>query len=109
LIIEKGFQVLSSTQIAGIPSSFAPPMNFVPLSEKNSFTLPRIASVNFKRWAVLFSCLSCRVVHIEVIEEMSTSSFINALRRFMAIRGKVKEFFSDRGTKFIGGAKELGL
>jgi hypothetical protein len=27
----------------------------------------------------------------------------------MAIRGKVKEFFSDRGTNFIGGAKELEL
>jgi hypothetical protein len=27
----------------------------------------------------------------------------------MAIRGKVKEFFSDRGTNFIGGAKELGI
>jgi hypothetical protein len=52
----------------------------------------RGGSVNSKRWAVLFSCLSCRAVHIEVIEEMSTSSFINAFRRFMAIRGKVKEF-----------------
>jgi glutaredoxin-related protein len=40
---------------------------------------------------------------------MSTSSFINALRRFMAIRGKVKEFFSDRGTHYIGGAKQLGI
>jgi hypothetical protein len=51
----------------------------------------RGGSVNSKRWAVIFSCLSCRAVHIEVIEEMSTSSFINALRRFMAIRSKVKE------------------
>jgi hypothetical protein len=40
---------------------------------------------------------------------MSTSFFINALRRFMDIRGKVKEFFSDRGTHFIGGAKQLGI
>ena len=69
----------------------------------------RGGSVNSKRWAVLFSFLSCKAVHIEVIEEMSTSSFINALRRFMAIRGKVKEFFSDRGTNFIGVAKELGI
>ena len=32
----------------------------------------RGGSVNSKRWAVLFSCLSCRAVYIEVIEEMST-------------------------------------
>ena len=69
----------------------------------------RGGSINSKRWAVLFSCMSCRAVHIEVIEEMSTSSFINALRRFMSIRGKVKEFYSDRGTNFIGAAKELGI
>lgn len=40
---------------------------------------------------------------------MSTSSFINALRRFISIRGKVKEFFSDRGSNFIGCVKELGI
>lgn len=69
----------------------------------------RGGSANSKRWAVLFACLSCRGVHIEVIEEMTTSSFINALRRFTSIRGKVKEFYSDKGTNFIGGTRELGI
>lgn len=62
-----------------------------------------------KRWAVLFTCLTTRAVHIEVVEEMSSSSFINALRRFIALRGNVKEFRSDRGTNFVGAAKELKL
>lgn len=31
---------------------------------------------------VLFSCLSSRVVHIEVCDSLETSSAINALRRF---------------------------
>ncbi|XP_062603438.1 uncharacterized protein LOC134265202 [Saccostrea cucullata] len=69
----------------------------------------RGGSANSKRWAVLFTCLSCRGIHIEVIEEMSTSSFINALRRFTSIRGKVKELYSDRGTNFVGGTRELGI
>lgn len=38
---------------------------------------------------------------------MSTSSFINALRRFFAIRGPSKQLRSDRGTNFIGACKEL--
>ena len=63
---------------------------------------------NSKRNAILFTCLGCRASHIEVIEEMSSSSFINALRRFIAIRGQVKEFRSDRGTNFVGAADELG-
>ena len=48
-------------------------------------------------------------VHIEVIEYMTSSSFINALRRLIAIRGYVKEFRSDRGTNFIGSTDHLGV
>ena len=40
---------------------------------------------------------------------MSASSFINALRRFTAIRGSVKEYRSDRGTNFVGGTRELQM
>lgn len=62
-----------------------------------------------KRWAVLFSCLGTRAVHIEVIKTMSTSCFINALRRFFAVRGPSKVLRSDRGTNFIGACKELKI
>ncbi|XP_071489137.1 uncharacterized protein [Diadema antillarum] len=48
------------------------------------------------------SCLTSRALHIEVLEELSTSSCINALRRFMAVRGKVETFWSDRGSNFVG-------
>ncbi len=62
-----------------------------------------------KRWAVIFTCLSVRAVHIEVIESLDTSSFINALRRFLAFRGPIKQIRSDRGTNFIGACKELQI
>ncbi|XP_077149194.1 uncharacterized protein LOC143810206 [Ranitomeya variabilis] len=62
-----------------------------------------------KCWAVLFTCLSIRAVHIEVIESMDTSSFVNALHRFIAIRGPVKHIRSDRGTNFVGAAGELQI
>ncbi|XP_061170421.1 uncharacterized protein LOC133179742 [Saccostrea echinata] len=64
-------------------------------------------AANSKRWAVLFTCLSTRGVHIEVIEELSSSSFINAFKRFMAIRGPVKIVRSDRGTNFVGATDDL--
>ncbi|VDI37806.1 Hypothetical predicted protein [Mytilus galloprovincialis] len=40
---------------------------------------------------------------------MSSSAFINALRRFIAIRGKVSVFRSDRGTNFIGAVDPLHI
>lgn len=59
-----------------------------------------------KWWAVLFTCMSVRAVHIEVIKSLDTSSFINALRRFLTIRGPVKHIRSDRGTNFVSGAQD---
>ena len=62
-----------------------------------------------KRWAVNFICMVTRAVHIEVLESLSSSSFVNALRRFTAVRGPVRLFRSDRGTNFIGACKELQI
>ena len=38
---------------------------------------------------------------------MSSSAFINAVKRFTVIRGEVKIFRSDRGTNFIGAVDDL--
>ena len=73
------------------------------------FRRTRGGVANQKRWAILFTCLTTRAVHIEVIEELSTSSFINALRRFIAIKGPVVQFRSDRGTNFVGATSELSI
>ncbi|XP_011487025.2 uncharacterized protein LOC105356652 [Oryzias latipes] len=62
-----------------------------------------------KRWAIMFSCMSSRAVHIEVIESLDTNSCVNALRRFFAVRGPATKLLSDRGTNFIGASKELGM
>ncbi|XP_032413047.1 uncharacterized protein LOC116716235 [Xiphophorus hellerii] len=62
-----------------------------------------------KRWAIMFTCMSSRAVHIEVIESLDTSSCVNALRRFFALRGPAKQLLSDRGTNFVGASKELGM
>lgn len=60
-----------------------------------------------KRYGVLFTCLACRAIHVETSNSLSTDSFINSLRRFIAIRGPVKQLRSDRGTNFVGAEREL--
>ncbi|KAM8861775.1 uncharacterized protein ACB058_008484 isoform 2-T2 [Synchiropus picturatus] len=60
-----------------------------------------------KRYGVLFTCLTCRAVHIEVAHSLDTSSCINALRRFLSRRGQVSVLRSDNGTNFVGAEREL--
>ncbi len=62
-----------------------------------------------KRWAVIFTCMTTRAIHLEVIESMSVSCFISCLWRFFAIRGPAKILRSDCGTNFVRACKELQL
>lgn len=104
----------AAQKMADLPSdrlSSAPPFTNVGIDVFGPWSIStrrtRGGAANSKRWAVIFTCLSVRAVHIELIEAMDTSSFINALRRFLAIRGPVKLIRSDCGTNFKGACKEL--
>ena len=89
----------------------APPFSFLGLDVFGPWLVSarrtRGGVANSKRWASLFTCLTTRAIHIELIESMDSSSFINALRRFLALRGPVVQLCSDCGTNFIGAHNEL--
>lgn len=91
----------------------APPFTYVSLEVFGPWEVishrTRGGKANSKRWAVMFTCLCVRAVHIEVIETLSASSFINALWRFFSIRGHAAQIRSDRGTNFTDASKELNL
>ena len=63
--------------------------------------------VTEKRWGCLFTCLTTHAVHLELAGDMSTDSFIMALRRFHGRRGNPKTMRSDNGTNFVGANNEL--
>ncbi|XP_042607435.1 uncharacterized protein LOC109111620 [Cyprinus carpio] len=62
---------------------------------------------NEKRWGIIFKCMTTRAVHIDLLTSMDSDSFLMALRRFIARRGKPFEILSDQGTNFKGGEREL--
>ena len=60
-----------------------------------------------KGYGVIFTCLCCRAIHLETAASFSTDSFINALIRFVSLRGPIRELRSDRGTNSVGAQREL--
>ena len=60
-----------------------------------------------ERWGCILTCLVTRAVHIEIAHSMDASSFINALRRFVARRGKPAVIYTDNGTNLTAGEREL--
>ena len=60
-----------------------------------------------KRWCFLFTCMTTRAVHIEIVSSMDTSSCVMGMERFIARRGTPSVIWSDNGTNFVGTEKEL--
>ena len=61
-----------------------------------------------KRWGCVFTCMATRAVHIEKVDSLSTTSFLNALFRFIYSRGfSVKTIYSDNASCFKGADAEL--
>ncbi|XP_063822917.1 uncharacterized protein LOC135072810 [Ostrinia nubilalis] len=60
-----------------------------------------------KRYGVIFTCLTVRAVHLEIVHSVSTDSLIMALRRMAARRGWPRHLMSDNGTNLRGADTEL--
>ena len=60
-----------------------------------------------KRYGCIFTCMVTRAVHIEVTHSLDSNSFLMALHRFIARRGKPQKIFSDNGTNFVAADREL--
>lgn len=60
-----------------------------------------------KKYGVIFTCLAIRAIHLEVASSVDIDACLNAIRRFLARRGQVKEMYSDNGTSFRSADSEL--
>ncbi|XP_058817679.1 uncharacterized protein LOC131680988 [Topomyia yanbarensis] len=96
--------------IAPLPSfrvtPFVRPFTFVGLDYFGPVFV-RVGRSQAKRWIALFTCLTVRAVHMEVVHSLSTESCIMAVRRFVARRGPPSEFHTDNATCFQGASREL--
>ncbi|XP_058816019.1 uncharacterized protein LOC131679327 [Topomyia yanbarensis] len=67
--------------------------------------VPRRTSV--KAYVAICVCLCTEAVHLELVTDLSTDRFLQALRRFVARRGRCTDIYSDNGTNFVGARNKL--
>ena len=55
-----------------------------------------------KGYCAVFTCAVTRAVHLTVVQDLSTQAFLQALERFVSIRGAPAIMISDNATCFRG-------
>ena len=60
-----------------------------------------------KRWMCVFTCLSTRAKHLEMVFSLDSDSCRSAVIQFIASRGHPLKIWSDNGTNFVGANNEL--
>ena len=94
-----------------------PPLPEFQVSEEPPFTFTSVdfagplyirsfgVNVSNKVWICLFTCCVTRAVHLDVVTNLSTETFLRCLKRFTARRGMPRKFVSDNGKTFKATAK----
>ena len=60
-----------------------------------------------KGYCALFTCAVTRAVHLTVVQDLSTSAFLQALERFVSVRGAPATIISDNATCFRGADNKI--
>ncbi|XP_055623539.1 uncharacterized protein LOC129766968 [Toxorhynchites rutilus septentrionalis] len=60
-----------------------------------------------KGYVAVFVCMATKAVHLELASDLTSESFIAALKRFVARRGLPVNIYCDNGTNFTGAEREL--
>ncbi|XP_049883593.1 uncharacterized protein LOC126379074 [Pectinophora gossypiella] len=60
-----------------------------------------------KAYVAIFICMATKAVHLELVSDLTTQTFLAAFKRMCARRGTPQNVFSDNGTNFVGAAKQL--
>ncbi|XP_043062730.1 uncharacterized protein LOC122319470 [Drosophila yakuba] len=60
-----------------------------------------------KTYVAVFVCFSSKAVHLELVVDLSTDSFLSVFKRFVGRRGLPEKVYSDNATNFVGACNVL--
>ena len=88
---------------------WVPPFSHVGVDHTGSYVIHDPQGRKSKVYICLFVCATTRAVHLEVVEDLTTSKFILCLRRLAATKGMPKLILSDNHRTFIAGETFLRI
>lgn len=60
-----------------------------------------------KMYVAVFICFSTKAIHLELLKDLTSNSFLLCLSRFIGRRGPLDKLYCDNATNFVGSARML--
>lgn len=102
---------ITGTQLMGDLQSYritpARPFLHVGVDYAGPLTIKLSRRQKTKAYICAFVCLASKAIHVEAVSDLSTASFLNALKRFTSRRGKCISILSDNATNFVDANNQL--
>ena len=70
---------------------------------------PQHKRTTVKIWLIVFCCCSSTAIKIKVMDDYSTTSFIQTITRFASDYGFPKKILCDEGSQLVKGCKEMNV
>ena len=86
---------------------FSPPFPVTGVDLFGPFMLKYSRNKLIKTWRALFTCATVSAIHLVIVEDLSTSAFLQSLWWFVADHGWPNTIISDNGMSFVGEEREL--
>ena len=101
------YAVPESAPLPKIRVQEAPPFSITGVDFTGALYVKQDNGDEGKACICLFTCATSRAIHLEVVTDLSTISFLMAFRRFAARRSLPQVMMSDNATTYTSAAEEL--
>ena len=95
----KSFKTLKFAPIPKLAKTINQPFSCVGLDYLGPIKVRNKGDL-MKNWICLFTCITVRAVHLEIVESLNTEQFLMSLRRFIGRRGKPEMIICDNAKQF---------
>ena len=103
----KSYKVLITPPLPRFRLHEAPPFTVTGVDFTGTLHYKTTAAQVSKAYICLFTCAVTRAIHLELVTDMTTDSFLRAFRRFVGRCSLPRHMVSDNGSTFVAGAEEI--